>query len=198
LPSDNVNASRVAREDVLRFIHERGGRASLQEIGGELGSSEAAARAVGELERMGLVSIEDDMVSLTEKGRGEALEVYRRHVEAERLLERLLPRDQVHRAAHYMERMPQLSRELVEYIVSRGRAVRLTELERGAEARVLAVLDPRPEIVARLYGVGLLPGRRVRLLARGPHVYLLEVGSEGRVAAVDDSVASQVIVVPEG
>lgn len=97
-------------------------------------------------------------VSPTDRGR----------VEAERLLEKLLSREHAHPAAHYIEHAPQVSRELIEYLGSRGRTARLTELSRGVDARILAVLEPRPELVARLYGVGLLPGRRVRILVRAP------------------------------
>jgi len=84
----------------------------------------------------------------------------------------------VHKAVHYIEHAPQVRRDLVEYLVIRGRAAKLTELSRGVEARILTILEPKPVFVARLYGVDLLPGRRIQVLAKGPHVFLIGVGSE--------------------
>ncbi|RLE87504.1 MAG: hypothetical protein DRJ96_07465 [Thermoprotei archaeon] len=63
-----VSADEVAQEDVLRFLHEKSGKASLREINEELSSQEAAEKAVVELEEMGLVSVNAGMVGLTERG----------------------------------------------------------------------------------------------------------------------------------
>ena len=63
-----VSADEVAQEDVLRFLHEKGEKASLREINEELSSQEAAEKAVVELEEMGLVSVDAGVVGLTERG----------------------------------------------------------------------------------------------------------------------------------
>jgi hypothetical protein len=60
---------------------------------------------------------------------------------------------------------------------------------------VVAVLDPRPFIVSRLFGVGLLPGRIVRLVSRSAGLYIVNVSNGLRTVAIDYEVARNILVV---
>jgi len=73
----------------------------------------------------------------------------------------------------------------------------LAELEEGREARLLGVLDPRSPLVARLYGVGLLPGCKLRVVAKSRDIVLLAVGPSARVVSIDYDVARHVLIVVE-
>lgn len=185
---------RVAREDVLRLLRERGGRAGVDEVYREVG--ELAEAAVRRLEREGLVRRRGGTVELTVEGSRAAEEVYRRHVEVEERLKRVLRGVNAHDIAHFAEHLD-VDPGMLEKLASCGRIVTLDRLGKGGTGRILGVLGSKPQLVARLYGVGLLPGRRVRVLARGGNVVVVEVGGEGRVAALDADVASRVLVVAE-
>ncbi|MEB2836903.1 MAG: FeoA domain-containing protein [Desulfurococcales archaeon] len=186
---------RIAREDVLRLLRERGGSASMGEVAEELGDEGLAGEVVGELAGEGLVERSGDRVSLTPRGEAEAEEVHRRHVEAERLLVEagLVGEAEAHRAAHALEHLPvDLERILAE---ARGRRVEtLYSLEPGASGRVVAILAAEPRILSRLYGVGILPGRPVRLVSKTGSLVVVETGAEARLAALDAGVAKRILV----
>jgi len=95
--------------------------------------------------------------------------------------------------AHALEHL-ELSPEFLEKVLGPGRLRRLTDLKPGEEARVAVVLEHRPRLLARLYGVGVAPGRRIRLLGRGPGFLVVETGVEARPAVLDVDVASRVLV----
>ena len=193
--SSALDRNRIAREDVLRFLLEEGGSAGIDEVRAELSSSEVADEAIADLRGSGLLIVNGDRISLTDKGRLRALEVYRRHISIEGVLGKLLAGEKVHEATHYLEHIEDLRGEALKYLLSRGVVLRLSEMEKGFEARVLVVLETKPELVARLYGVGVLPGRKIRVLARGGGVYLVEVGSEGRVVALDADLAPKIMII---
>ena len=193
--SSALDRNRIAREDVLRFLLEEGGSAGIDEVRAELSSSEVADEAIADLRGSGLLIVNGDRISLTDKGRLRALEVYRRHISIEGVLGKLLAGEKVHEATHYLEHIEDLRGEALKCLLSRGVVLRLSEMEKGFEARVLVVLETKPELVARLYGVGVLPGRKIRVLARGGGVYLVEVGSEGRVVALDADLAPKIMII---
>ena len=141
-------------------MHEKSGKASLREINEELSSQEAAEKAVVELEEMGLVSVNAG-VGLTERGLRRLRVFTGGMLRLRGSWEGFSPQERAHKAVHYIEHAPQVRRDLVEYLVIRGRAAKLTELSRGVEARILTILEPKPVFVARLYGVDLLPGRGI-------------------------------------
>ncbi len=183
---------RIAREDALRYLMEAGGEADLSEVVVELGDRELAERIVEELAAEGLVERRGSRLRLTGRGVGEAERLLERH----RLLEKLLSRyfSEPHRLAHSLEHV-ELDSRLLERLLEAGYRCRLSDLKPGDSGRVLALLEPSPRLEARLYGVGLMPGRRFRVLARLPGVVVVEVG--GRMAALDESVAGKVLVVRE-
>ena len=195
LDRNTVDFYKIAQEDILRFLLEKGGSAGIDEIRAELSSSEVADKAIADLRKSGLLIVNGDRISLTDKGQLRALEVYRRHISIERVLGKLLAGEKVHEATHYLEHIKDLRDEALKYLLSRGIVLRLSEMKKDFEARVLVVLETKPELVARLYGVGVLPGRKIRVLARGKGVYLVEVGSEGRVVALDAELASKIMIV---
>ncbi len=184
---------RLAVEDVLRFLGERGGEAGLREVARELGDVELAARTVERLEREGLVERRGGAVVLTEPGARRARAVLEAHRRAERLAA-ALGGVEPHVVAHCVEHFPG-ALEALERVTGGGLA-RLAELPRGASGYVVAVERPTPRLLARLIGAGLVPGRRVRVFAHAPGVVLLLVGSAGRLVAVDRRVAGSVLVAP--
>ena len=185
---------RIAREDVLRLLGEKGGEAREEEAVKELGDPELASRVVEGLEKEGLVEKRGGgRIALTQKGRREAEALLRLHREAERLLARL---GEPHEAAHTVEHFGDALRVLRRLPLSQ--AVALAELPVGASGYVVAVRHPLPRVIARLVGAGVVPGRRVRVAARLPTVVLVEVGASGRLVALDRRLAEGVLVAPVG
>ena len=184
---------RIAREDILRLLGEKGGEAREEDVAREVGDAELASRVIANLVKEGLLEKSGSRLVLTEKGRGEAENLLHLHREAERLLARL---GEPHEAAHAVEHFGEALRVLRRLPLSR--AVSLTELPVGGSGYVVAVRHPLPRVIARLVGAGVVPGRRVRVAARLPTVVLVEVGASGRLVALDRRLAESVLVVPLG
>jgi Mn-dependent DtxR family transcriptional regulator/Fe2+ transport system protein FeoA len=189
LGNSETSELRYAREDVLRLAAEKGGSATIRDIVDEIGDSELASKAIDVLTKEGLITRSQDLVSLTDKGKKIAEDILKIHKAIEEFMKD-------HQLAHSLEHT-KISPKALSNILSRGRIKVLTELGTGGVGRVVAVADPRPSLVARVYGVGLLPGRRVRVVARSRGLVVLEVGSEARVVALDEDVASKVLIAVE-
>jgi Mn-dependent DtxR family transcriptional regulator/Fe2+ transport system protein FeoA len=186
---------RYAREDILRLLREKNGSARVEDVEREVGGGDILQSALESLERDGLIRRSDSIIELTGEGARAAEEVYRRHVELEERLRDVFE-DLAHQVAHFAEHA-EMSPEVIEKLARGRRIVSLAELEKGRTGRLIAVVNAEPAVVARLYGVGLLPGRPIRVLAKGGGVVLVEVGVEGRVAAIDSGIASRVLVAVE-
>ncbi|MCE4613991.1 MAG: FeoA domain-containing protein [Desulfurococcales archaeon] len=183
----------ITKDDILRFLMEEGKKTNKNKIIKEVGEKDVAEKALRDLEDNGFVKAADDKLELTEKGVEAASMVYTRHRAIENILKQLNTKSHV--AAHYMEHLDMEPSELEKILGEK--LVTLSSLVEGNTGRIIAVLDPRPSIVARLYGVGLLPGRWFKILSKNRGVIIIMVGSEARVVSVDDIIASKVLVVPE-
>ncbi|MCE4606282.1 MAG: ferrous iron transport protein A [Desulfurococcales archaeon] len=183
----------ITKDDILRFLMEEGRSTGKDKVINEVGEKELAEKTLEELEEKGLVKAVGDKLELTEKGVLAADKVYSRHKAVEDILKQLDTRS--HIAAHYIEHLDMEPSEIKKIL--KGSIMTLSLLEEGSSGRIMAVLDPRPSIVARLYGVGLLPGRWFKVLSKNPGVVIVMVGSEARVASIDSAIAEKVLVIPE-
>jgi Mn-dependent DtxR family transcriptional regulator len=183
----------IAKEDVMRFLREVDGSASRDSILDEIGEKEVAEKAIRDLASEGMISLKDNEVSLTEKGREVAEKLYRTHVMLENVLKDLV--DRPHEAAHSIEHVVT---DVEGLAALKGRVTMLSSLKRGEEARILTIIEKRPSTLSRLYGVGVLPGRKVRVLTITKNFVILLVGFGGRVVTLDREVADKIVVVKEG
>lgn len=185
-----------ATEDYLKAIHaledRHGNTVGTMELAERLGVTPGSASAMTrKLAERGLVEVEPYRgVTLTDRGRGLALEVIRHH----RLLELYLhehlgvPWDRVHDEAERLEHV--LSEELEEAIAAKlgdptrdphgdpiptvdGRilepdSVALQDLEPGARGRFVRVSDADPEMLRYLSARGISPGDDVEILDKQP------------------------------
>ncbi len=188
--SDALN---IAKEDVLRFLRESGGKANEKDVITEIGETDVARKAINELHKEGLIDFYDDSLKLTEKGFVDADKLYHIHIGDEELFKKLGL--DAHKAAHFIEHL-RLSPKMLKRLIS-GKIYRLNEAGRGQKIRIIAMTDARPSIFSRLYGVGLLPGRKIRILSKGYGLLLVEVGFKGRIVAIDEELASRIYVANE-
>ncbi|HEX6989743.1 MAG TPA: metal ABC transporter permease [Bacillota bacterium] len=191
-------ASRVAREDALKALHElrEQGAASVADLAAVMGGDISRARALArQLRAAGLAAIgPGDAVELTEEGLRQARGLVRTH----RLWERFLtdaggrPWDLVHHEAHGLEHYtsPQVTEELAarlghpaqdphgapipsaEGTLPEPADKPLTEVETGVAVRVSRIDDENPRVLRTLARLGIGPGTVLTPLP----------GSNGRVA----------------
>lgn len=175
---------RIARDDVLRFLAEHGGSAKTDEVRSEVGDSELADTAIDFLTEGGLVEGGEGKVKLTETGWREGREALRRHEQLEEILGG-------HSMAHALEHL-ELKPEQMMRIASIGRLTPLSELREGEEAVVVFPKTNNPRMLARLFGIGLVPGARLIVMSRKLGSVIVVVRNV--LAAVDRDTAGLVMV----
>ena len=171
-----------------------------------------------ELERMGLLRLQEKCVKLTAAGDLRASSVVRRHRLTERLFRQILSLGEAQAESHACELEHILSPEATDAICtllghppscphgkpippgdcchSARRSIAplvcpLSELALGATARVVFMLPKLASSVDQLAGLGLLPGTDLRLRQRHPS-RVVEIGET--VLALDADIAASIFV----
>ena len=208
-------------EDYLKVIYEleqRGDAAGTNDIAARLRISPASVTGmVQRLSRLGLVETERYKgTRLTEAGRLAALQLIRRH----RIIESYLVQrlgfgwDDVHEEAERLEHgaSDQLIARMAESIgnptedthgapipaadgtIDETHLGSLADLAAGAQATVMRMSDRDPEFLRYLDGLGIRPGARVRIVARGPFDGPLTVEVDGAQQVMGTNSADRVFV----
>jgi DtxR family Mn-dependent transcriptional regulator len=208
-------------QDYVKEIYKlqgESGRATTSAIAERMDVAASSATAmVKKLTVLGLAAHEPYRgVVLTKAGEAVAIEVIRHH----RLLEQYLAQtlglsiDAVHAEADRLEHA--LSEELealidaslgypthdphgdpipnAELRIETQKLGSLETLGEGKEATVQRVPDGDPELLRYLDGLGLVPGRRVRLRAAAPFGGPLTVEADGRESAISRDLASRISI----
>jgi len=211
---------RERMEDALKHLHEREYRelrATVESVAGALEIGRArAVRLVARLEALHLVHSDGQLVSLTDRGRSEALRILRSH----RLWERYLAdrtgvapadwHDEAERREHTLttSRVEALSAAMGHPVydphgdpipTASGRlpphaGVTVAALKPGQVAAIIHLEDEPREVYEQLLAAGLAVGSKVQLVEVTPERVLLAVdGQEHTFAPV---VAANVTVAP--
>jgi Fe2+ transport system protein FeoA len=138
---------------------------------------EEVEEAVKELERKNLARRDGERIVLTEEGEKAAEVIYTYHRTVEKIFG--------HKVAHSFEHMG----DRVSYIEKAGSAVPLTAFGDGEEGVLVSMEVENPKAIARLMGVGLLPGTRFRVIKAGRDLFVLEVS--GKLVMVDGWIAER-------
>ena len=193
-----------ARQDYLKSIYLAGGGEAVKaaDVARRLGVSRASvSKRVRELERAGLVERDRSGVALrlTAAGRRVAISVIRRHRIVETFLHGSLgvPLDRLHAEAERIEhavsddvalrldrlmRYPELDPHGDAIPDARGRLVRVADeplsmAAVGAVVQVSRIDDRVPAVVRTLERAGVLPGAKIRVVARRAGETVLRVGA---------------------
>lgn len=193
-----------ARQDYLKSIYLAGSGEAVKaaDVARRLGVSRASvSKRVRELERAGLVERDKSGVALrlTQAGRRIALAVIRRHRIVETFLHGSLgvPLDRLHAEAERIEhavsddvamrlerlmRFPEIDPHGDAIPDARGRLVRvadeaLPQIATGVLAHVSRIDDRVPAVVRALERAGVLPGAKVRVIAKRAGETRLRIGA---------------------
>lgn len=170
------------------------------------------------MERDGLVRLEDGEVRLTEDGERMAVEIVRRHRLAETLFSQIfdLQEEEAEKTACEFEHIlsPQVTTSVCTYLghppaCPHGKAIprgsccstfrlemeplirRLADLKLGESGAIVFMTPDSRSRLARLSGLGVVPGNTVRLIQKRPSV-VLEVGQT--TLALDRAIADEIFV----
>jgi len=206
-------------EEVLEGIwtlREAGG-CTLEELHAQTGEP-ITEELLEELQAEGMVRLRGEEVELTEKGERLAREVVRRHRLAERLLSDVLELSESVAESHACEFEHLLSPEATDSVctflghpptcphgkpIPRGECCSklrkevhplvtpLSELEVGAEAKIVFISPRRHSTLDRLASLGVVPGSTLKLHQRSP-AYVIRVGE--LEVALDPEIAGEIYV----
>jgi DtxR family Mn-dependent transcriptional regulator len=206
-----------ARQDYLKSIYLAGSGQAVKaaDVARRLGVSRASvSKRVRELERGGLVKRDKAGVALrlTQAGRKIALAVIRRHRIVETFLHSSLgvPLDRLHAEAERIEhavsddvamrlerlmRFPEIDPHGDAIPDARGRLVRVADealsgIATGVVAHVSRIDDRVPAVVRALERAGVLPGARVRVIAKRAGETRLRIGA--RIVSLSEKASNAV------
>jgi DtxR family Mn-dependent transcriptional regulator len=181
--------------------------------------AETKDRALKELAKFNFISVSENQISLTEKGKAEAENVVRRHRLAERLLVDILDTEPglVEEAACKLEHA--IRRGIDDNIcillghprvcphgksIPKGRCCRrgstktakvvvpLSQMKTDQEGRIAYIHSKGRGRLQKLMAMGVTPGMRIRVIQRFPsHVFQIEMAQ----IAVDEEIADEIFVV---
>jgi Mn-dependent DtxR family transcriptional regulator/Fe2+ transport system protein FeoA len=184
----------IAREDILRFLLEKK-EASKKDIIQEVGDEELTEKNIQKMINDNLIRVTDNTISLTPKGEREAKLIYEKYKIIENVLKKY-PISVRRQIAHFIEHIDLGPEDLLDLDRFLEGAIKpLVELDVGEEARILTIINPKPHIVARLYGVGLLSGTKIEVLSRTSEAVILVIKPAGRVVSLDKQIAEKILVV---
>ncbi len=192
---------REEEEDILRLLLEHtGGSTPLPKVAIQrelaLPVPEFGA-LLSELKAQGLLRETDTGLLLTPTGIKIARDLLDRHETAERFFMEILgePLPSAHAAAEQLEHAisQQALKELKEALRRTQGAVLLSDLSVGDAGTLIAIKDPGEKTFARMMGIGLYPGSRLKVIGKMPNGSMI-VKINGVKVAVAVEIARAVFV----
>ncbi len=183
---------RIAEEDVLRTLGERGNGAPIREIKEELHESSLFDKAVGRLADRGFLTVREGLAELTPKGKEAAGRICEKHSVLEDFWKKsaLKSKDEAHRAAHLLEH--HVSKQVLDNIrlISeiKEEGVPLSEF-RGAEGMIANILLEGGTF-ERLVSMGFSPGETLGVAQRLSNSIVITI--KNKKLAVDREIAADI------
>jgi len=186
-------------EDILRITAEKGRDVVSVPILKEDISlpDEIFIKAINELEREGLVRIENHETVLTRKGKEKARKILDRHEAIEKYFSEILRDPQPHNAAHALEHFvaDETIRRMEDFLTVKGRGRPVPDFPPGKEILIIAVEITDRKVLGKIVSLGLTPGSKVRIEEKIPDAFIFNIG--GRKVAIADEIAKKIFAVIE-
>ena len=179
--------------DILRLLREKNKSLSIREIMDDTNVDKyESQRAVKTMEKQGLVRFENNNVSITEKGSRKAEGLYRAH----KIIENFLGGGKhAHIIAHTLEHIlsDEKVKDIKEILSRKKNAIKLDNVESGFKGIIIAVEEKDPKIIARLLGLGILPGNEFEIIKRRKDSTILFIN--GRMAVIGTNLCKKIFVI---
>ena len=162
----------ILMEDILRLAKEKGSSPTFKDVMEDSGvTREEVGEAVKELERKKLVKREGENIVLTKEGEKTADVIYNYHKTVEKLFG--------HKTAHSFEHMA----DKVKYLELAKKSIPLVNFKEGEEGVLINMKVKNPKIIARLIGIGLVPGTKFKIIKVRDNIVVLDIS--GRLVMID-------------
>ncbi len=198
-PTKEPDVSKIVKEDVLRMLCETNGRSSLDFLKNEISVAHAILCEVfEELQKEGLITIQETSVSLTQLGREKAKNILEKHLVLEDYFEKTRSKIEPHTAAHIIEHY--VSGEVINNIkklstLKKG-SIPLTQFELCKEGLIAEIALSDYRLFERVVSMGIFPGEKMMVISEIPHGIILKIDS--KKFALDRSIAKGIKAVEYG
>jgi Mn-dependent DtxR family transcriptional regulator len=172
----NSDILKIVKEDILRILAEAGEAVMLDSIRDELRTSDKSIfKAVDVLKKDVLISINNNFLSLTEKGDSEAVKILERHLFLERYFKDIKNKKEAHRISHIIEHY--ISEEVIDNLKKlstfKGDGKPLIEFKE--DKGFITDIDLGTQLFERIISIGIFPGERIEVMFDLPNGIIIKV-----------------------
>jgi len=183
----------MVKEDILRLLSEISERIKVETIKDEIKVAHPfISKALEELERDGLINIQEKFISLTELGQEKAKTILEKHLVLEDYFKKTKSTIDAHIAAHILEHY--VSRKVIDIIKKlstlKKEGVPLTKFKLNKEGLITEINVSDYKLFERAVSMGLFPGEKIRVISEISHGIVLKVTN--KKIALDRSVAERI------
>jgi Mn-dependent DtxR family transcriptional regulator len=187
---------KIVKEDVLRILCERRKKTSLEIIKNEIKVAHALiSEALEELERDGLIAIQENFILLTELGQKSAKNILEKHFVLENYFEKIGSKIEAHTAAHILEHYVsgEVINNIKELSTLKMEGVPLTKFEFNKEGMITDITFSDYRLFERIVSMGIFLGEKIIItneILRG-----IVVKIKNKKFALDKNIAEEIKVV---
>jgi Mn-dependent DtxR family transcriptional regulator len=184
------------KEDVLRALCERRRKTSLEIIKDEIKVAHALiSEALEELERDGLIAIQENLVLLTGLGQESAKNILKKHFVLENYFEKTRSKLEAHTTAHILEHY--VSGEVINNIKKlstlKKEGIPLTKFELNKEGMITDITFSDYGLFERIVSMGIFLGEKITITNEISHGIVVKI--KNKKFALDKNIAEEIKVV---
>jgi len=189
----NPDILKIVKEDVLRILHERSEKTSLEIMEDEIKVAHPiVTRALEELERDDLITIQEHFILLTELGQKSAKNIVKKHFVLENYFEKTRSKIEAHTIAHILEHY--VSREVINNIKKlatlKMKGVPLTKLKLNKEGMITDITLSDYRLFERIVSMGMFLGEKITVTNEIPNGIVVKM--KNKKFALDWNVAEEI------
>jgi len=187
---------KIVKEDVLRILCERRKKTPLEIIKDEIKVANALiSEALEELERDGLIAIQENSILLTGLGQESAKNILKKHFVLENYFEKIGSKIEAHTAAHILEHY--VSGEVINNIKKlstlKMEGVPLTKFGLNKEGIITDITFSDYRLFERIVSMGIFLGEKIIITNEISHGIVVKI--RNKKFALDKIIAEEIKVV---
>jgi len=186
----------MVKEDILRLLIEISERIKVETIKDEIKVAHPfISKALEELERDGLINIQEKFISLTELGQEKAKTILEKHLVLEDYFKKTKSTIDAHIAAHILEHY--VSRKVIDNIKKlstlKKEGVPLTKFKLNKEGLITDITFSDYRLFERIVSMGIFLGEKIKITNEISHGVVVKI--RNKKFALDKIIAEEIKVV---
>lgn len=187
---------KIVKEDVLRILCERKKKTALDIIKDEIKVAHALiSEALEELERDGLIAIQENFILLTGLGQESAKNILKKHFVLEDYFEKTGSKSEVHTAAHILEHYVsgEVINNIKKFATLKTEGVPLTKFELNKEGMITDITFSDYGLFERIVSMGIFLREKIIITNEISHGVVVKI--RNKKFALDKIIAEEIKVV---